>query len=196
MINHNPQIEPAMAKELSTEERDELIKVVKARFEKNKQRHAGIDWADVQARLEAKPEKLWALQAMEDTGGEPDVVAYDASTGEYVFYDCSAESPTGRRSLCYDHDALEARKDDKPDNSAVEMAAELGIDLLTEAQYRELQTLGQFDAKTSSWLQTPPAIRQLGGALFADFRYNTVFVYHNGASSYYAARAFRGSLRV
>lgn len=182
--------------ELSTGERDELFETLKNRFEKNIKRHAGIDWADVAARLTANPGKLWSLQAMEETGGEPDVVAYDASTGEYVFYDCSVESPTGRRSLCYDHDALEARKDNKPDNSAVEMAAELGIDLLTEAQYRELQTIGQFDTKTSSWLQTPPAIRQLGGALFADFRYNTVFVYHNGASSYYAARAFRGSLRI
>ncbi|MEZ0609006.1 DUF4256 domain-containing protein [Fibrella sp. WM1] len=185
-----------MAKELLADERAELIETLKTRFEKNKKRHTELDWVNVAAKLTANSDKLWSLRAMEQTGGEPDVVGHDERTGEYIFYDCSAESPKGRRSLCYDHDALEARKENKPEHSAVGMAAEMGIELLTEAQYRELQTLGQFDAKTSSWLQTPAAIRQLGGALYADFRYDTVFVYHNGASSYYAARAFRGALRV
>ncbi|RCR67772.1 DUF4256 domain-containing protein [Larkinella punicea] len=182
--------------ELSPEQREELLKLLKARFEKNMNRHAGIDWAKVQARLEANPAKLWSLDDMESTGGEPDVVDYDQKTDEYIFYDCSAESPKGRRSLCYDHAALESRKENKPANSAVEMAADMGIELLTEEQYRALQQLGTFDTKTSSWIQTPAEIRKLGGALFCDRRYNTVFVYHNGAESYYAARAFRGSLRV
>ncbi|WP_421826010.1 DUF4256 domain-containing protein [Larkinella sp.] len=182
--------------ELSPEQKEELLTLLKARFEKNRNRHAGIDWAKVQARLEANPAKLWSLDDMETTGGEPDVVGYDQQTDEYIFYDCSAESPKGRRSLCYDHAALESRKEYKPANSAVEMASDMGIELLTEEQYRALQQLGTFDTKTSSWIQTPAEIRKLGGALFCDRRYNTVFVYHNGAESYYAARAFRGSLRV
>ncbi|KAA9347941.1 DUF4256 domain-containing protein [Larkinella humicola] len=182
--------------ELSSQQREELLKILKARFEKNANRHAGLDWAKVQARLEANPAKLWSLDDMESTGGEPDVVGYDQKTDEYIFYDCSAESPKGRRSLCYDHAALESRKENKPANSAVEMASDMGIELLTEDQYRALQQLGTFDTKTSSWIQTPAEIRKLGGALFCDRRYNTVFVYHNGAESYYAARAFRGSLRV
>lgn len=181
---------------LSPEQRTDLLNIVKTRFEENTHRHKGIEWADVQARLEASPEKLGSLYQMESTGGEPDVVGQDAQTGEYVFYDCSAESPKGRRSVCYDREGLESRKDHQPENSAVEMAAAIGIELLTEAQYRELQGLGSVDAKTSSWIQTPPAIRKLGGALFGDFRYGQVFVYHNGASSYYSARGFRGSLRV
>ncbi|MEF3302539.1 DUF4256 domain-containing protein [Paenibacillus sp. GYB003] len=175
---------------------EELIKIWKARFEKNMNRHEGLEWADVQAKLEANPEKLWSLHEMERTGGEPDVVGHDAKTGEYLFYDCSAESPKGRRSVCYDREALESRKEHKPENSAVEMAAAMGIELLTEEQYRELQKLGTFDTKTSSWVVTPARIRKLGGALFCDRRYDTVFVYHNGADSYYAARGFRGSLRV
>jgi hypothetical protein len=183
-------------KKLPLKDREELLSTVSVRFEKNKNRHGGIDWASVQARLNAKPEKLWSLHEMEKTGGEPDVVGYDKKTGEYIFYDCSAESPKGRRSICYDHEALESRKEHKPANSAVQMAADMGIELLTEAQYRELQKLGPFDTKTSSWIVTPSGIRKLGGALFADFRYGTIFVYHNGAESYYAARAFRGSLRV
>ncbi|HET8635245.1 MAG TPA: DUF4256 domain-containing protein [Acidobacteriaceae bacterium] len=170
--------------------------MLKARFEKNKNRHKGLEWAKVRARLEANPEKLWSLSEMEKTGGEPDVVGLDKKTGEYIFYDCSAESPKGRRSVCYDREALDARKEFKPKNSAVEMAAEMGIELLTEEQYRELQQLGKFDTKTSSWVRTPPAIRKLGGAVFCDRRYDTVFLYHNGAESYYAARGFRGSLRV
>ncbi|MGM9511419.1 DUF4256 domain-containing protein [Larkinella sp. GY13] len=182
--------------ELSSQQREELLEILKARFEKNKNRHAGLEWAKVQARLEANPAKLWSLDDMESTGGEPDVVGYDQKTDEYIFYDCSAESPKGRRSLCYDHAALESRKENKPANSAVEMASDMGIELLTEDQYRALQQLGTFDTKTSSWIQTPAEIRKLGGALFCDRRYNTVFVYHNGAESYYAARAFRGSLRV
>lgn len=185
-----------MARELSPEQQETLIGTLKTRFEKNRKRHEGLDWADVQAKLTANLAKLWSLNAMEETGGEPDVVGYESSTGEYVFCDCSAESPKGRRSLYYDHEALESRKENKPNDSAVGMAANMGIELLTEAQYRKLQALGPVDAKTSSWLQTPAAIRKLGGALFTDFRYDTVFVYHNGASSYYAARAFRGSLRV
>ncbi|TND07238.1 MAG: hypothetical protein FD123_3383 [Bacteroidetes bacterium] len=183
-------------KKLSSGQREELLSVLKTRFEKNTNRHKGLDWAKVQARLQAKPEKLWSLHEMEKTGGEPDVVGHDKKTGEYIFYDCSAESPKGRRSICYDHEALESRKEHKPENSAIEMAADMGIELLTEEQYRELQKLGNFDTKTSSWIITPADIRKLGGALFCDRRYDTVFVYHNGAESYYAARAFRGSLRV
>jgi len=169
---------------------------LKARFEKNMNRHNGIEWANVQARLETNAEKLWSLDDMENTGGEPDVVAYDKQTGEYIFYDCSAESPKGRRSFCYDGEALESRKENKPKNNAIDMAAAMGIELLTEEQYRELQQLGNFDTKTSSWVKTPAEIRELGGALFCDRRYDHVFLYHNGAESYYAARAFRGWLRV
>jgi len=183
-------------KALSQEQLEELLKVLRARFDKNMDRHIGIDWADVQAKLESIPEKCWSLQQMEETGGEPDVVGYDEVTGEYLFYDCSAESPKGRRSLCYDRKALDARKQHKPENSAIDVAAEIGIELLTEEQYRHLQSLGKFDAKTSSWLITPPSIRELGGAIFGDFRYGQVFVYHNGADSYYGARGFRGCLKV
>jgi len=183
-------------KELSPKEREELLTVLKARLEKNMNRHKGIEWSKVQAKLEASSEKLWSLQQMEITGGEPDVVGYDKNTGEYIFYDCSGESPKGRRSTCYDGAALESRKEHKPKNSAIEMAAAMGIELLTEEQYKELQQLGKFDTKTSSWIVTPSNIRKLGGALFADRRYNHVFIYHNGAESYYAARGFRGSLRV
>ncbi|WP_339292597.1 DUF4256 domain-containing protein [Paenibacillus sp. FSL W8-0187] len=185
-----------MAKELSTEQREELLTTLKARFEKNMYRHIGLEWDDVQAKLVANPEKLWSLHEMEITGGEPDVVGHDNKTGEYIFYDCSAESPKGRRSICYDREALESRKEHKPKNSAVEMATAMGIELLSEEQYRELQKLGNFDLKTSSWVVTPASIRKLGGAIFCDRRYDTVFVYHNGAESYYAARGFRGSLRV
>jgi hypothetical protein len=183
-------------KELSPEQGSALIRVLQERFEKNRNRHEGLEWAKVQAKLEANTEKLWSLNEMERTDGEPDVVGHDTKTGEYIFYDCSAESPKGRRSACYDHEALKSRKEHKPKNSAIGMAATMGIELLTEEQYRELQKLGNFDTKTSSWLKTPTEIRKLGGALFADFRYDNVFVYHNGAESYYAARAFRGSLRV
>ena len=183
-------------KQLSPEQRKELLSTLKARFEKNMKRHKGLEWAKVQAKLEADTEKLWSLNEMETTGGEPDVVAFDKKTGEYVFYDCSAESPKGRRSLCYDREALNARKEHKPKDSAVDMATATGIELLAEEQYRELQKLGEFDLKTSSWVQTPSNIRKLGGALFCDRRYDQVFVYHNGADSYYAARGFRGSLRV
>ena len=183
-------------KKLSAEQRSALLSTLKARFEKNKQRHKGIDWANVQAKLEANPEKLWSLHEMEETGGEPDVVGADKKTGEFLFYDCSAESPKGRRSVCYDHEALESRKEHKPENSAFEMAADMGIELLTEEQYRELQKLGNFDTKTSSWILTPANIRKLGAAIFMDRRYDTVFLYHNGAESYYAARGFRGSLKV
>lgn len=183
-------------RKLSPEQSQSLLSVLKARFDKNKQRHKGLDWARVQAKLEANPAKLWSLDEMELTGGEPDVVGYDKAKDEYIFFDCSAESPKGRRSICYDHEALESRKEHKPGNSAVEMAADMGIELLTEAQYRDLQQLGSFDLKTSSWVVTPPAIRKLGGALFCDRRYDHVFVYHNGAESYYAARGFRGCLRV
>ena len=183
-------------RKLSSEQSDELLKVLKTRFEKNMKRHKGVEWAKVQAKLEANPEKLWSLDDMEITGGEPDVVGYDKKTGEYIFYDCSAESPKDRRSLCYDRKALEARKEHKPKNNVLDMAADMGIELLTEEQYRGLQQLGEFDLKTSSWVQTPGSIRNLGGALFCDRRYNTVFLYHNGAESYYAARGFRGSLRV
>jgi hypothetical protein len=174
----------------------ELLRAVSARFEKNRSRHKGIEWAQVQARLEANAEKLWSLGEMERTGGEPDVVGHDRKTGEYIFCDCSAESPKGRRSLCYDREALESRKEHKPKDSAMDMAAAMGIEPLTEEQYRELQKLGEFDTKTSSWVKTPPEIRKLGGALFCDRRYDHVFLYHNGAESYYASRGFRGSLRV
>jgi hypothetical protein len=184
------------AKDMNVKQREELLGTLKARFEKNMDRHTGLEWAKVQAKLEANPEKLWSLNEMERTGGEPDVVGYDKKTGEYIFYDCSAESPKDRRSLCYDRQALDARKEAKPKDSAMDMAAAMGIEVLTEDQYRELQQLGSFDAKTSSWLKTPPEIRKLGGAIFADRRYNHVFVYHNGADSYYGARGFRGSLRV
>jgi hypothetical protein len=183
-------------KELSPEQREELLRALKARFEKNMNRHTGLEWAKVQAKLEANTEKLWSLNEMERTGGEPDVVGYDKKTGEYIFYDCSAESPKGRRSVCYDREGLESRKEHKPQNNTIDMAAAMGIELLTEEQYRELQELGEYDMKTSSWVQTPADIRKLGGALFCDRRYDHVFVYHNGAESYYAARAFRGSLRV
>ena len=183
-------------KELSPEQRLELLQTLKERFEKNMNRHQGIEWAKVQVRLEVNAEKLWSLDDMEISGGEPDVVCYDEETGEYIFYDCSAESPKGRRSVCYDGEALESRKEHKPKNSALEMAAAMGVEILTEGQYRELQQYGKFDAKTSSWIKTPEAIRKLGGAIFADYRYGTVFVYHNGAESYYGARGFRASLRV
>ena len=183
-------------KKFSSEQQKELFSSLKARFEKNMNRHKGIEWAKVQAKLEANPEKFWSLNEMERTDGEPDVVDYDKKTGEYIFYDCSAESPKERRSLCYDHEALNSRKEAKPKDSAVNMAAAMGIELLSEEQYRELQQLGEFDTKTSSWIITPPAIRKLGGALFCDRRYNHVFTYHNGAESYYAARGFRGSLRI
>jgi len=184
------------AKDMKAEQRDELFHALRARFEKNMNRHKGLEWAKVQARLEANPEKLRPLHEMEQTGGEPDVVGYDHKTGEYIFYDCSSESPQGRRSVCYDREGLESRKEHKPGNSALDMAAAMGIELLTEGQYRELQELGNFDTKTSSWVKTPAEMRKLGGALFCDRRYNHVFVYHNGAESYYAARGFRGSLRV
>ena len=183
-------------KELSPEQREDLLQTVKARFEKNMNRHQGLEWADVQAKLEAHPDKLWSLHEMERTGGEPDVVDYDEKTGAYIFYDCSAESPKGRRSVCYDREALESRKEHKPQNSAMDMAADMGIEILTEEQYRKLQKLGNFDLKSSSWVKTPASIRKLGGAIFCDRRYDTVFVYHNGAESYYGARWFRGSLRV
>ncbi|MDN4604980.1 DUF4256 domain-containing protein [Paenibacillus sp. F6_3S_P_1C] len=183
-------------RELSSEQREGLLKALKARFEKNMNRHPGMEWASLQAKLEAQPEKLWSLHEMERTGGEPDVVDYDSEADEYIFVDCSAESPKGRRSICYDREALESRKEHKPQNNAVGMAADMGIELLNEEQYRELQKLGSYDLKTSSWVTTPANIRKLGGAIFCDRRYDTVFVYHNGAESYYAARGFRGSLRV
>jgi hypothetical protein len=183
-------------KELSPERRKELLQALQGRFEKNMNRHKGLEWADVQAKLEANAEKLWSLNEMERTGGEPDVIGHDKKTGETIFYDCSAESPKDRRSLCYDREALESRKENKPADNAMDMATGMGIELLTEEQYRELQKLGSFDTKTSSWVKTPSAIRKLGGALFCDRRYDTVFLYHNGAESYYAARGFRGSLRV
>ena len=182
--------------ELSPEQREQLLGTLKARFEQNMNRHHDLEWAAVQARLEANPGKLWSLSKMERTGGEPDVVGRDEKTDEAIFYDCSAESPKDRRSICYDREALEARKENKPADNAVGMAADMGIELLTEEQYRELQKLGHFDTKTSSWLKTPSEIRKLGGAIFGDYRYGHVFVYHNGADSYYAARGFRGSLRV
>ncbi|SEV97114.1 Protein of unknown function [Chitinophaga sp. YR573] len=183
-------------KNLSASQREELFKTLKARFEKNMNRHKGLEWAKVQARLEANTEKIWSLNVMESTGGEPDVVGHDKKTGEYIFYDCSAETPKERRSICYDHEALESRKEHKPEDSAINMADDMGIELLTEEQYRELQQLGEFDTKTSSWVKTPADIRALGGALFVDRRYGKVFVYHNGASSYYNVRGFRGSLRI
>jgi hypothetical protein len=181
---------------ISQAQQEELIAVLKARFEKNKNRHPALEWEEVPAKLEANPKKLWSLHEMERTGGEPDVVDYDSTTGEFIFFDCAAESPAGRRSICYDREGLESRKENRPENSAVDLAMEMGIDMLTEEQYRHLQRLGKFDKKTSSWLQTPEPIRKHGGAIFGDFRYEHVFVYHNGAQSYYAARAFRGSLRV
>jgi uncharacterized protein DUF4256 len=181
---------------VSKKQRDELLKTLQARFEKNMNRHKGLEWAKVQVKLEANAKALWSLHEMERTGGEPDVIGYDKKTGEYIFCDCSAESSKGRRSLCYDREALESRKENKPENNAIDMATAIGIELLTEEQYRELQKLGNFDTKTSSWVKTPSAVRKLGGALFCDRRYDTVFVYHNGAESYYAARGFRGSLRV
>src|SRR6476620_5781026 len=183
-------------KELSPKECEALLQVLKTRFEKNMNRHQGVEWANIQAKLEADAEKLWSLHEMERTGGEPDVVGADKKTSAYIFYDCSAESPKDRRSLCYDRAALKARKENKPKNNVLDIAAAMGIELLTEEQYRALQELGNFDTKTSSWVETPPEIRKLGGALFCDRRYNTVFVYHNGAESYYAARGFRGSVRV
>lgn len=183
-------------RELLLEQREELLAALKERFHRHMERHDGIAWDDVQARLEAHPEKLWSLYEMERTGGEPDVVGVDEQTGEYIFFDCSPESPTGRRSVCYDQTAWESRKKNKPATSAMEMAEDMGIEMLTEEEYRKLQTLGAFDLKTSSWVKTPERIRKLGGALFCDRRYDTVFLYHNGADSYYAARGFRGSLRV
>ncbi|HAH25692.1 MAG TPA: DUF4256 domain-containing protein [Prolixibacteraceae bacterium] len=183
-------------KELSPEQREEIISVLKSRFEKNMNRHQGLEWAKIKAKLEANPNKLWSINEMESTGGEPDVVGFDNKTGEYIFYDCSAESPKGRRSFCYDREALDARKENKPGNSAMDMAADMGIEILTEEQYRELQQLGSFDLKTSSWVKTPTEIRKRGGAIFCDRRYDHVFVYHNGADSYYAVRGFRGLLRV
>jgi hypothetical protein len=187
---------PKGGKDMEARQREELLRTLKARFEKNMNRHKGLEWAKVQAKLEAAPDKLRSLQEMEGTGGEPDVVGHDQKTGEYIFYDCSAESPKDRRSACYDREAQESRKEHRPEHNAMDLASALGIELLTEEQYRELQTLGKFDLKTSSWIRTPAAIRKLGGALFCDRRYDHVFVYHNGASSYYAARGFRGSLKV
>ncbi|URN96697.1 MAG: DUF4256 domain-containing protein [Candidatus Pristimantibacillus lignocellulolyticus] len=181
---------------IDEEQREGLFKKLKARFEKNMNRHEGFEWAKIQAKLEANTEKLWSLHEMERTGGEPDLVAHNEETGEYIFYDCSAESPKGRRSVCYDGEALNSRKEHKPANSAIDMVTDMGIEILTEEQYRELQKLGNFDMKTSSWVKTPTEIRTLGGAIFCDFRYGNVFVYHNGAESYYAARGFRGSLKV
>ncbi|QKY68971.1 DUF4256 domain-containing protein [Lentibacillus sp. CBA3610] len=183
-------------KELSLDQREELLRELETRFEKNMHRHEGFEWADVQAKLDDHTEKLWSLNEMERTGGEPDVVDYDKQQDQYIFYDCSAETPKGRRSVCYDRAGLESRKKHKPDNNAIDMAADMGIELITEEQYRTLQTLGKFDMKTSSWVKTPSDIRELGGALFCDYRYGHVFMYHNGASSYYGARGFRGLLRV
>jgi hypothetical protein len=191
-MNHTKE----MKKELSKEQHTELLKVVKSRFEKNMNRHKSLDWAKVEAKLKADPQKQWSLNEMERTGGEPDVVEIDRKTGEYIFYDCSPETPKDRRNICYDREALDSRKENKPRDSALDMAASIGIEILSEEQYRELQKLGSFDTKTSSWLKTPEDIRKLGGAIFADRRYNTVFIYHNGAESYYGARGFRGSLRV
>jgi hypothetical protein len=185
-----------MRRELSREQREQLLRTLKARFDQNPKRHSGLEWTSVQSRLEAHAEHLWSLNEMERTGGEPDVVGRDEDTGRYVFCDCSLESPKGRRSVCYDREALEARKEHKPQDSAIGMAAAMGIEILTEDEYRRLQTLGAFDTKTSSWVKTPPEIRKLSGAIFCDRRYNHVFTYHNGAESYYAGRAFRGSVKV
>lgn len=195
-INSNKKVSQTAKHKLSPEQQQKLLKVLKARFEKNTNRHKGLEWAKVETKLASNPEKLWSLNEMERTGGEPDVVGYHIQSDEYIFNDCSAESPSGRRSLCYDRAALESRKENKPKDNAMDMAAAMGIELLTEEEYRELQKLGDFDTKTSSWIKTPTDIRKLGGALFCDRRYNNVFVYHNGASSYYAARGFRGSIRV
>lgn len=184
------------SQQLSSEQREALLTILQTRFEQHMHRHPGLTWANVQARLEAHPQKLWSLHAMESTGGEPDVVGYDQATGAYIFCDCATESPSGRRNVCYDRAGQLSRKENRPEHNAVDMAAALGVELLTEAQYRELQTLGEFDTKTSSWLQTPAAIRALGGAIFGDRRYDHVFIYHNGAQSYYAARGFRGVLQV
>jgi hypothetical protein len=186
----------ASKSKISAPQSEELLKILKARFEKNMNRHKSIDWTEVEARIVANPEKLWSLNEMERTGGEPDVVGIDTRTGEYIFYDCSTESPKGRRGLCYDREGQESRKEHRPLGNAIEMASSMGIDILTESQYQELQCLGEFDTKTSSWLKTPPAIRKLGGALFCDRRYQAVFLYHNGAQSYFAVRGFRGSLKV
>ncbi len=183
-------------KELQPLQQTALLETLKIRFEQHMNRHQGLDWASVETKLKAQPQKLWSLNQMEETGGEPDVVSYDKKTGEYLFYDCADETPKGRRSVCYDQEALNSRKEHKPKNSAIGMATEMGIELLTEEEYRALQKLGKFDTKTSSWLKTPAEIRKLGGAIFGDFRYNNVFIYHNGAESYYAARSFRGSLKV
>jgi hypothetical protein len=191
-----PNLTDNNSRKLAADQIESLLKTLKARFDKNTNRHKGIKWDDVKERLEANTEKLWSLDEMESTGGEPDVVGHDKKTGEYIFYDCSAESPNGRRSLCYDDEALESRKEHKPANSAIGMATEMGIEILTEEQYRELQQLGNFDTKTSSWVKTPGDIRKLGGAVFCDRRYNHVFLYHNGAESYYAARGFRAMLKV
>jgi hypothetical protein len=185
-----------MKKKLQPKQQQHLLNILKTRFEKNMNRHEGIEWNKIQVKLDKHPEKLWSLNEMEESEGEPDVIAFDKTTGEYIFYDCSIESPKGRRSICYDNEALESRKEHKPKNSAIEMAKDMGIELLTEDQYRELQNIGDFDTKTSSWIKTPSKIRDLGGAIFCDKRYNTVFVYHNGAESYYSSRAFRGMLRV
>ena len=186
----------ANKKKISAEEEKQLLATLKERFEKNQDRHKGMEWKKIEDRLKNQPEKLWSLNEMDTTGGEPDVVDRDEKTGEYIFMDCSAESPKGRRSLCYDREGLESRKEHKPENSAVDLAAEMGIELLTEERYRQLQEKGNFDMKTSSWLQTPSKIRKLGGAIFGDYRYDHVFIYHNGAQSYYAARGFRGALNV
>jgi len=182
--------------EVNSEQTEELLNILQTRFEKNMQRHQGIEWVKIQERLKSNADKLWSINEMDITGGEPDIVGYDQNTDEFIFMDCSVESPVGRRSICYDREGLESRKENRPENNAIDMATEMGIEILSEEQYRALQKLGKFDAKTSSWIKTPDEIRKLGGALFSDFRYGTVFVYHNGAQSYYAARAFRGSLRL
>ncbi|MFN0105965.1 MAG: DUF4256 domain-containing protein [Bryobacteraceae bacterium] len=196
MKNAAPHIRSHNGKDPPLAQREQLLRALGVRFEMNMNRHKGLEWVKVRAKLEARPDKVWSLHEMERTGGEPDVVGYEEKTEEFIFFDCSAESPTGRRSLCYDREALESRKQNKPANNALDMAADIGIEILTEAQYQRLQKLGEFDTKTSSWIETPTRIRKLGGALFCDRRYDTVFVYHNGAESYYAARGFRGSLRV